>query len=254
MTAAGAEAVCFEIPACHHAESDRSLYARVSRRDKGRPMCLTRFAALVSLLLSCAVLLLNAYHHKAADYQHTSAGGDSMGSVQQKQQQIGNNPSAHLTAPDSFNHSKRVYLEWEYNLGLAHLIGFKYQDGDLIVLKDGMYKVYLQITFRRPGHFVCSEEDSVFILTQKVILFAKSYHKNRDLLTASDTVDCIPKSNDCQPPGSEGSGTQYWEKSPCTSGVFALKAGDRLRVRLGDRYHELMLLQEDRTFFGAHLI
>ncbi|CAB1319599.1 unnamed protein product [Coregonus sp. 'balchen'] len=198
MTAAGAEAVCFEIPGCHHAESDRSLYARVSRRDKGRPMCLTRFAALVSLLLSCAVLLLNAYHHKAADYQ--------------------------------------------------------YQDGDLIVLKDGMYKVYLQITFRRPGHFVCSEEDSVFILTQKVILFAKSYQKNRDLLTASDTVDCIPKSNDCQPPGSEGSGTQYWEKSPCTSGVFALKAGDRLRVRLGDRYHELMLLQEDRTFFGAHLI
>lgn len=161
-------------------------------------------------------------------------------------------------APYSFNHSKMVYLEWEYNLGLAHLSGFKYHDGDLIVLKDGMYMVYLQITFRSPGHFVCNEEDSGFILTQKVILFAKSYQKNRDLLTASDTVDCIPKSNDCQPTDSEGcnedSGTQYWEKSLCTSGVFKLKAGDRLRVRKGDRYHELMLLQEDRTFFGAHLI
>ncbi|XP_038857627.1 tumor necrosis factor ligand superfamily member 14 [Salvelinus namaycush] len=253
MTAAGAEAVCCEIPA----ESDMSIYARVNRRDKGRPMCLTRFAALVSLLLSCAVLLLNAYHHKAADYQHTSAGGDSMGSVQQ-QQQIENNLSAHLTAPYSFNHSKMVYLEWEYNLGLAHLSGFKYHDGDLIVLKDGMYMVYLQITFRSPGHFVSNEEDSGFTLTQKVILFAKSYQKNRELLTASDTVDCIPKSNDCQPTGSKGckedSGTQYWEKSLCTSGVFQLKAGDRLRVRKGDRYHELMLLQEDRTFFGAHLI
>uniref|UniRef100_A0A4W5N8Y1 THD domain-containing protein n=1 Tax=Hucho hucho TaxID=62062 RepID=A0A4W5N8Y1_9TELE len=153
-------------------------------------------------------------------------------------------------APYSFNHSKMVYLEWEYNLGLAHLSGFKYHDGNLIVLKDGMYKVYLQITFRSPGHFVCSEEDSGFILTQKVILLAKSYHKNRDLLTASDTVDCIPKSNDCQPPGSEGckedSGTQYWEKSLCTSGVFKLKAGDRLRVRKGDR-----ALEEGNQFYYA---
>uniref|UniRef100_A0A8C7JFE0 THD domain-containing protein n=1 Tax=Oncorhynchus kisutch TaxID=8019 RepID=A0A8C7JFE0_ONCKI len=236
MTAAGAEAVCCEIPA----ESDRSRYARVNRRDKGRPMCLTRFAALVSLLLSCLVLLLNAYHHKAADYQVIMASLVSP------------------PAPYSFNHSKVIYLEWEYNLGLAHLSGFKYHDCDLIVLNDGMYMVYLQITFRSPGHFVCNEEESGFIITQKVILFAKGYQKNRDLLTASDTVDCIPKSNDCQPTGSEGckeeSGTQYWEKSLCTFGVFKLKAGDRLRVRKGDRYHELMLLQEDRTFFGAHLI
>uniref|UniRef100_A0A4W5ND19 THD domain-containing protein n=1 Tax=Hucho hucho TaxID=62062 RepID=A0A4W5ND19_9TELE len=153
----------------------------------------------------------------------------------QQQQQIENYLSAHLTAPYSFNHSKMVYLEWEYNLGLAHLSGFKYHDGNLIVLKDGMYKVYLQITFRSPGHFVCSEEDSGFILTQKVILLAKSYHKNRDLLTASDT----------------DSGTQYWEKSLCTSGVFKLKAGDRLRVRKGDRYHELIALEEGNQFYYA---
>ncbi|XP_041718706.1 tumor necrosis factor ligand superfamily member 6 [Coregonus clupeaformis] len=251
MTAAGNEEVRCEIP-CHHATSDMILYSRVSGSDKGRSVCLTRFAAFASILLSCVALLLNAYQHKAAaaaDYQLTSAGSDSIGSVQQ--QQVGTNPSAHLTAPASFSNSKREYLEWEDKLGLAHLSGFEYDDGNLIVLKDGMYEVYLQITFRRPSHFVCSKEDPVFILSQKVILFAINYQKNRELLTASDTVECMPKSNCCQPPDSV---TPYWEKSTRTSGVFKLKAGDRLRVSNEDRYHELMLLREDYTFFGAHLI
>uniref|UniRef100_A0A8C7U4E3 THD domain-containing protein n=1 Tax=Oncorhynchus mykiss TaxID=8022 RepID=A0A8C7U4E3_ONCMY len=203
-----------------------------------------------------------------------------------QQQQVRTNPSAHLTgtimmptlfmilllerpinktklkgnvllvtlpAPASFNNSKREYLEWEDKLGLAHLSDFEYDDGNLIVPKDGVYEVYLQITFRRPSHFVCSKEGPVFILSQRVILFAMNYQNDRELLTASDTVYCS------QPPGSEGcmeedSVVPYWEKSPRTSGVFKLKAGDRLRVSNEDRYHELMLLQEDKTFFGAHLI
>ncbi|XP_055742484.1 tumor necrosis factor ligand superfamily member 6 [Salvelinus fontinalis] len=250
MTAAANEEVCCEIR-CHRAKSDRILYSRVSRRDKVLSVCLTRFAAFVSILLSCAALLLHAYQHKAADNQLTSAGSYSIGYLQQ--QQVRTNPSAHLTAPASFNNSKREYLEWEDKLGLAHLSDFEYDDGDLIVLKDGVYEVYLQITFRRPSHFVCSKEGPVFILSQRVILFAMNYQNDRDLLTASDTVYCS------QPPGSEGcmeddSVIPYWEKSPHTSGVFQLKAGDRLRVSNEDWYHELMLLQEDKTFFGAYLI
>lgn len=158
-----------------------------------------------------------------------------------------------LPAPDSFSHSKREYLEWEDKRGLAHLNDFEYDDGDLIVPKDGVYEVYLQITFRRPSHFVCSKEGPVFILFQRVILFAMNYPNDSALLTASDTVYCSqpPGSEDCM---EEDSVIPYWQKSPRTSGVFKLKAGDRLRVSNEDRYHELMLLQEDKTFFGAHLV
>ncbi|XP_029618365.1 tumor necrosis factor ligand superfamily member 6 [Salmo trutta] len=250
MTAAANEEVRCEIR-CHCAKSDRILYSRVSRRDKVLSVCLTRFAAFVSILLSCAALLLHVYQHKAAYNQFTSAGSFSIGGLQQ--QQVRTNPSAHLTAPDSFSHSKREYLEWEDKRGLAHLNDFEYDDGDLIVPKDGVYEVYLQITFRRPSHFVCSKEGPVFILFQRVILFAMNYPNDSALLTASDTVYCS------QPPGSEGcmeedSVIPYWQKSPRTSGVFKLKAGDRLRVSNEDRYHELMLLQEDKTFFGAYLV
>lgn len=65
MTAAANEEVRCEIR-CHCAKSDRILYSRVSRRDKVLSVCLTRFAAFVSILLSCAALLLHAYQHKAA--------------------------------------------------------------------------------------------------------------------------------------------------------------------------------------------
>uniref|UniRef100_A0A4W5QWJ4 THD domain-containing protein n=1 Tax=Hucho hucho TaxID=62062 RepID=A0A4W5QWJ4_9TELE len=243
MTVAANEEVRCEIP-CHHAKSDRILYSRVSRRDNVLSVWLTRFAAFISILLSCAALLLHAYQHKAADNQVSLFLCTKL---------KGNVLLVSLPAPDSFSLSKRKYLEWEDKRGLAHLSDFEYDDGDLVVQKDGVYEVYLQITFRRPSHFVCSKESNVFILSQTVYLFAVNYQLDRELLTASDTVYC------CQPPGSEGcmeedSVIPYWEKSPRTSGVFKLKAGDRLRVSNEDRYHELMLLHEEKTFFGAYLI
>uniref|UniRef100_A0A8C7KSB5 THD domain-containing protein n=1 Tax=Oncorhynchus kisutch TaxID=8019 RepID=A0A8C7KSB5_ONCKI len=250
MTAAANEEVRCEIR-CHRAKSDRILYSRVSRRDKVLSVCLTRFAAFVSILLSFRT---NPSAHLTGTIMiPTLFMILLLERAINKTKLKGNVLLVTLPAPASFNHSKREYLEWEDKLGLAHLSDFEYDDGDLIVPKDGVYEVYLQITFRRPSHFVCSKEGPVFILSQRVILFAMNYQNDRELLTASDTVYCS------QPPGSEGcmeedSVVPYWEKSPRTSGVFKLKAGDRLRVSNEDRYHELMLLQEDKTFFGAHLI
>ncbi|XP_010874517.2 tumor necrosis factor [Esox lucius] len=246
------EEVCCEMIPDRRAEF---YYSRERGRDHVRPGRLTQFAVVVSLTLSCAALLLNQLQHKAANNQHVSGGAETTGvqnllgnasalspSDSEQQQHAATIPSAHLTAPRSFNNSKREYLEWEDHFGHVHLSEFKYHDGDLIVPRDGIYKVYLQITFRRPGNFQCDTD--VFILTQKVLLYAANYPENVDLLAASDIVYCMPNSEEMP----------YWEKSPNTSGVFKLNAGDKLRVKNGNRFHELMLLQEDKTFFGAHLI
>ncbi|KAL0979562.1 hypothetical protein UPYG_G00186590 [Umbra pygmaea] len=216
-----------------------SLHYRVRRRENARRQYLTKFAAFVSLLLSCTALLLNAFHHRAANNQEIPGGTDHIGSSQL--QYVRYNPCAHLTAPSTFNNYESNYLKWEDQLGLAQLREFTYQDGDLIVPRDGMYKVYLQITFRMPGDFNCRED--VFVISQTVKLFAMSYQKDTNLLTASDTVYCKTQTE-----------THYWETSPYISGVFKLEAGDKLRVWKDNMYQEMMLLEEDKTFFGAHLI
>uniref|UniRef100_A0A3P8ZCL1 THD domain-containing protein n=1 Tax=Esox lucius TaxID=8010 RepID=A0A3P8ZCL1_ESOLU len=246
------EEVCCEMIPDRRAEF---YYSRERGRDHVRPGRLTQFAVVVSLTLSCAALLLNQLQHKAANNQVSF----SFKNCTPDRYVIGMNIIndtfawksitlyktcflASLPAPRSFNNSKREYLEWEDHFGHVHLSEFKYHDGDLIVPRDGIYKVYLQITFRRPGNFQCDTD--VFILTQKVLLYAANYPENVDLLAASDIVYCMPNSEEMP----------YWEKSPNTSGVFKLNAGDKLRVKNGNRFHELMLLQEDKTFFGAHLI
>lgn len=150
---------------------------------------------------------------------------------QQQQQQLlqYEKPSALLTAPESYNLTRTTYLEWESEKGYAHLQGFGYDDGDLVVYTSGSYRIYLQITYH------CSSENALVFLSQEVVLYANNYKKNKILIQSVDYVECKVRAR----------------KSISTTAVFSLSAQDRLRVSA--LKHELIVLNEKQVYFGVDL-
>lgn len=136
-------------------------------------------------------------------------------------------PSAMLTAPRG-NRTVGKYLQWE----IAHCEGgFQYSSGDLVVPRDGFYRVFLQITYHSDGEHCPLPEMK---LNNKVFSFMESYPEDTFLLTSDDTVRCSK---------------DLWSKSLYTSGLFKLDANSRLHVTAN--YPEFIARNHYEVFFGA---
>ncbi|XP_022075810.1 lymphotoxin-alpha-like [Acanthochromis polyacanthus] len=136
-------------------------------------------------------------------------------------------PSAMLTAYRG-NQIVGEYLQWE----IGHCEGgFHYSNGDLVVPKDGFYRVFLQITYQSNGEHCPKAEMK---LNNKVLCFTDSYPTDTPLLTSDDTVKC---------------NKELWTKSLYTSGLFKLEANARLRVNA--TYPTFIARNNYEVFFGA---
>lgn len=128
-----------------------------------------------------------------------------------------------------------AYLQWENNIGNAHCHGgFNYSNGDLVVPRKAMYRVFLQITF-----IINCEEDpkTERKVWNNVYVYSDAYEVDTTLLSSVDMVACRGHS---------------WYKSMYTAGLFFLEANDRLRVKSSDP--KLIAKNEQEVFFGAELL
>lgn len=144
-------------------------------------------------------------------------------------------PTAMLTVPAG-NITKGKYLDWESNDGNAHCCGgFKYSGGRLVVPRQGMYRVFLQITFEsgaKPCEYVRELK-----LTNIVYLSQVRYLQDVAILSTVDTVTCSLVS---------------WSKSLYTSGLFRLEADSMLAVTSSSP--ELIAKKEEEVFFGVEFV
>lgn len=207
---------------------------RVNLKEKRHLIWLSRLIIGI-LLLFCFGLAVVVYKHgQQVSDQHIAPHAYYLETGAEKLQNIGN-PSALLTSPDIHSTNSSVPLQWESKLGNARLNQFNY-DGDLIVPRDGNYRIYMQITYYNAGveDFCNKESESLHFNLNK---FGEAYQRDITLVTSYDTVDCRLRS---------------WIKTLYTAATFPLKANDRLRVMAS--HPKYMYLGEDKIFFGADFI
>ncbi|KAM7416874.1 hypothetical protein PAMA_018786 [Pampus argenteus] len=147
------------------------------------------------------------------------------------------NPSAMLTAVGpNITRTNVSHLEWDHHLGNAYTQGgFNYSGGVLVVPRDGIYNVYVQITYE--GESTRCRENGIKLITN-VFVFHDSYPKNKLLLSSFDTVSCSLK---------------HWIKSLHTDGSFELKANSKLWVS-SSHSEFIVTTTQSSTFFGVDLM
>uniref|UniRef100_A0A665VV69 THD domain-containing protein n=1 Tax=Echeneis naucrates TaxID=173247 RepID=A0A665VV69_ECHNA len=132
------------------------------------------------------------------------------------------------------NNTAGKYLHWESEEGNAHCRGgFIYSQGELVVPREGFYRVFLQITYNHGGKECVDDELNLLI---SVGYKANSYPGSITLLEAVDTVSCELKT---------------WTKTLYTAGSFFLETNSTLHVT--STYTELIVQRESQVFFGAEL-
>lgn len=218
----------------------RDDYTQYLRRKDGRLQRMTQCLGVgILLFISVAVtVLVTAVHGgRARDTPHCQPTPEPRSHspglrVERQQQEKAENPLAMLTAPIGDN-TAGAYLKWEPDLGKAICRGgFNYSNGDLVVPRNGFYRVFLQITYGSTTDHSCKPQ-----LSNCVLLFQESYKANVELLRSFDTVNCS---------------MEQWSKSLYTSGVFYMEANSRLRVQSSHREH--IAKNEHLVFFGAELL
>ncbi|XP_028271179.1 lymphotoxin-alpha-like [Parambassis ranga] len=144
-------------------------------------------------------------------------------------------PSAMLTAGNNSYLMASDYLQWESVIGNVHCHGgFNYSNGDLVVPRKGMYRVFLQITFI----IECKEDSKTERkVWNNVYVYSDAYEADTILLSSVDMVACRG---------------HLWYKSMYTAGLFSLDANDRLRVKSSDP--KLIARNEHEVLFGAELL
>lgn len=129
------------------------------------------------------------------------------------------------------NNTNGQYLQWAHDIGNAYCHGgFSYSNGDLVVPRDGLYSVYLQITY---SGLVCPVHKK---LMNKVLHSSEEYRNDMTLLSSIHTMSCSE---------------DVWSKSLYTAGFFFLKAKDKLRVM--SSHPDYITKAEYEVFFGAVL-
>uniref|UniRef100_A0A3B4GXZ4 THD domain-containing protein n=1 Tax=Pundamilia nyererei TaxID=303518 RepID=A0A3B4GXZ4_9CICH len=131
--------------------------------------------------------------------------------------------------PPVGNNTNGQYLQWAHDIGNAYCHGgFSYSNGDLVVPRDGLYSVYLQITY---SGLVCPVHKK---LMNKVLHSSEEYRNDMTLLSSIHTMSCSE---------------DVWSKSLYTAGFFFLKAKDKLRVM--SSHPDYITKAEYEVFFGA---
>lgn len=111
--------------------------------------------------------------------------------------------------------------------------------GILNIPSNGLYRLYLQITFefeseKYTNSDICAND----LLSLKITVERRSnsYLDIRELLVSEDTMSC----------------THDWTRSMFTSGTFVLDAQSQIRVKI--LHKQLVNIHDTRSFFGAELI
>lgn len=102
-----------------------------------------------------------------------------------------------------------------------------------MVPRNGIYRVFLQITFESKNNLKCDE----LRLTNRVFFFRDTYADDVPFLSSVDSVRCS---------------MEPWSKSLYTAGLFFLEANSILRVK--SSHPELIVKKEYQVFFGAELL
>lgn len=207
------------------------------RQKDTRLQRMARFLSVAVLLLismTLASLIATVYGarcHQSPESQPTMLPLPGI-TIEQQQRKDLNNPSAMLTAPKG-NVTDADYLEWESHDGHAFCHGgFSYSSGNLVVPRNGIYRVFLQITYESTKDIQCPSS-----VTSTVYLFRETYNNNVRLLSSVDTVTCS---------------MEQWSKSLYTAGLFFLETNCRLRVK--SSHPDLIVKREYEVFFGAELL
>ncbi|XP_035514843.1 lymphotoxin-alpha-like isoform X1 [Morone saxatilis] len=191
-------------------------------------------AVALLLLFTVALALLIVVVHGGPERQPISDSQDI--SARQHQHEDFKNPSAMLTAPTG-NITNGEYLEWETMTGNTFCHGgFNYSNGVLVVPRNGIYRVFLQITYQRKGDPWCDHSDEM-TLRNTVFVYRETYTKYMPLLSSVDTVSCS---------------MTKWTKSLYAAGLFSLEANCRLTVT--SSHPQLIVQKESEMFFGAELL
>ncbi|XP_018588392.2 tumor necrosis factor ligand superfamily member 15-like isoform X1 [Scleropages formosus] len=207
-------------------------------REMKRQECRLRVATAF-LLLGCAALFLvssrlgrlpsdtvkHSVEPRIAEFEGVS---------QRQTSEYPVKPSAHLTAPCAL--SQPHVIHWNDNQAIIQ--GFKYKEGELIVPQSGKYHVYLQITFRKPESYNCSEGDLFIPLRPEVRVWQDSYPEYVPLMSASDYLSC----------------KEIFEKSIYTAGMYDLEKNSKLQVWYGADKELAVQTDEQKIFFGAFLV
>lgn len=197
---------------------------------------MAKLLALVLVLVLAGVLpllitiLLGSQRHAPPGSQPTTPPDLSVNKLETSRHQNLVNPAAMLTAPVG-NNTNGQYLQWAHDIGNAYCHGgFRYSNGDLVVPRDGLYSVYLQITY---SGLVCPVYKK---LMNKVLHSSEEYRNDMTLLSSIHTMSCSE---------------DVWSKSLYTAGFFFLKAKDKLRVM--SSHPDYITKAEYEVFFGAVL-
>uniref|UniRef100_A0A672H8N4 THD domain-containing protein n=1 Tax=Salarias fasciatus TaxID=181472 RepID=A0A672H8N4_SALFA len=122
-------------------------------------------------------------------------------------------------------------LNWENEKGDAFCRGgFNCSNWELVVPKKGIYRVFLQVTWRQPE---CAGNELLFKV--EVIVFSDTYRQDRVVLSMFDTVTC----------------RTYLTKSLFGSKFLKLTPNSRLHVN--STFPSLITSSEHEVFFGAEL-
>ncbi|XP_076586005.1 lymphotoxin-alpha-like [Chaetodon auriga] len=196
------------------------------------------FILLISVALALLIMVVQGrLGHQSPDSQPTMQPISPSSGIRIEQQQRNDlqNPRAMLTAPKGKN-TVGKYLEWESKDGHAFCHGgFNYSSGDLVVPINGIYRVFLQITYESKKVQQCVRDE--LRLSNMVFLFRETYTDDVCLLSSVDTVSCS---------------MEPWSKSLYTAGLFFLEANGKLRVT--SSHSELIVKKEYQVFFGAEFL
>ncbi|XP_005949409.1 lymphotoxin-alpha [Haplochromis burtoni] len=199
-------------------------------RRMAKVLALVLVLVLAGVLPLLITILLGSQRHAPPGSQPTTPPDLSVNKLETSRHQNLVNPAAMLTAPVG-NNTNGQYLQWAHDIGNAYCHGgFSYSNGDLVVPRDGLYSVYLQITY---SGLVCPVHKK---LMNKVLHSSEEYRNDMTLLSSIHTMSCSE---------------DVWSKSLYTAGFFFLKAKDKLRVM--SSHPDYITKAEYEVFFGAVL-
>ncbi|XP_068166744.1 lymphotoxin-alpha-like [Antennarius striatus] len=209
---------------------------RVLRRGEARLRRAARLLALALLLLIALVVALLVAVLDGGRGAPPPAGQPTMhlsgASSAATHSDPPRHPSAMLTDARSGTTGSK-YLFWESRNGYAFCHGgFSYSRGDLVVPRDGVYRVFLQITYEQDD-----KSCDTLVLVNQVLYFRDAYPDDVPLLSSMDTVSCS---------------LGHWTKSLYASGLFKLDANSSLRVT--SSAPGLIIRSQHQVFFGAELL
>ncbi|CAN9512781.1 unnamed protein product [Ophioblennius macclurei] len=207
--------------------------APAPRRTEARLLRMAQLLVAGLLLVtagSLALLFTVGLRGRCATEKQPDISGESEMSKHHSGE-VAEKPSAMLTAP----RMKKIdgnRLNWEIKVGAICRGGFGCYDSGLVTPRSGIYRIFLQITWRNEK--TCPE--AVLNLSSVVLEFSDAYPKDMEVLSMVDTVSC----------------RNPWTKSLFASRLVKLHANSRLHVNA--TFPQMISEDDNQVYFGAEFI